>query len=108
MRLADLSLVDCLVTDEHVGETLRHFKFKAGQLVLVDRGYANPPGIHSAVVKDGAHVLVRYNFGSLPLYDQHGNVIDVEARLSKLGNRGEPREWAAWVHPKGQKPALSM
>jgi hypothetical protein len=45
LRLADLTLVQLRVTDEHVGETVRMFELHADQLWLVDRNYANPPGI---------------------------------------------------------------
>lgn len=103
LRLSNLQPVQIDVTDDKGGETFRRFAKMAcpGQLWLGDRGYANPPGI-AAITAKGADVLVRYNRGSLPLYDVDGSLIEV---LEKLGRRlkrpGVPREWAAWVHPQG-------
>lgn len=69
-----------------------------------DRGYANPPGI-AFVKSSDAEVLVRYNRGSLPLYDIEGKRLDVLAKLlAKLRKPGRAREWAVWVHPEDCKP----
>jgi len=103
LRLADLSLVRIVVTDEHVGETFRNFSFKPGQLGIGDRGYANPPGI-AAVVDAGADVLVRHNFGSLPVYDAGGELLDVERKLSHLSKPGQVHEWTVYVRPRDHKP----
>ena len=73
---------------------------RADQLWMGDRGYANPPGI-ATVTSAGADVLVRYNRGSLPLYDTASNLIDVRGKLKALRKPCRPREWAAWVHPQG-------
>jgi Transposase DDE domain len=101
VRLADLEPVGIEVTDDKGGETFRRFKqmVRPGQLWIGDRGYANPPGIES-VTSRGADVLVRYNRGSLPLYDIDGEPLDVRAKLIKLRKPCRPREWAAWVHPQ--------
>jgi hypothetical protein len=103
MRLVDLGVVDVEVTDETGGETFRRFAPKEGQLWVGDRGYANPPGI-AHVVDAGADVLVRYNFGSLPLYDGNGELLDVEEKLRALQKEGRSHEWAAYVCPKGHEP----
>jgi hypothetical protein len=103
LRLADLAQVEVVVTDEKVGETFRHFRFEPGQLVMGDRCYANPPGIRH-VVSAGADVLVRYNFGSLPLYDSTGKRVDVEEQLQRLTAPLKVREWPVFVHAKGDNP----
>ena len=59
-----------------------------------------PHGI-ATVTSAGADVLVRYNRGSLPLYDTASNLIDVRGKLKALRKPCRPREWAAWVHPQG-------
>ena len=104
VRLADLEPVGIEVTDVKGGETFRRFKemVRPGQLWIGDRGYANPPGIE-AVISRGADVLVRYNRGSLPLYDVDGKPLDVRAKLERLRKPCRPREWAAWVHPQSGK-----
>lgn len=103
LRLTSLQAIDVQVTDDKGGETFRRFHPQAGQLWIGDRGYANPPGI--AFVKSAeSEVLVRYNRGSLPLYDIHGHRLDVLAKLSKLAKVGRVHEWAAWVHADGCEP----
>jgi len=103
LRLSNLQPVQIDVTDDKGGETFRRFAKMArpGQLWLGDRGYANPPGI-AAITAKGADVLVRYNRGSLPLYDVNGRLIEVRQKLTRrLKQPGVPREWAAWVKPQG-------
>jgi len=102
LRLSNLQPVQIDVTDETGGETFRRFSemMCPGQLWLGDRGYANPPGIGTIVAK-GADVLVRYNRGSLPLYDIGGRRIYVGQKLARrMTTPGVPREWAAWVRPQ--------
>jgi len=105
LRLTDLQPVRIDVTDDKGGETFRRFEdmMKPGQLWIGDRGYCNPPGI-LAITSRGADVLVRYNRGSLPLYDVHGEPLNVRHKLQCLRKPCRPREWAAWVHPQGAEP----
>jgi hypothetical protein len=106
LRLSNLQPVQIDVTDDKGGETFRRFAVMAqpGQLWLGDRGYANPPGI-AAMKAQGADIMVRYNRGSLPLYDRDGRLLDVlRQKLVRLRQPGVPREWAAWVHPQGCEP----
>jgi hypothetical protein len=102
LRLSNLHPVQIDVTDETGGETYRRFARMArpGQLWVGDRGYANPPGI-AAITAKGADVLVRFNRGSLPLYDKEGTRIDVGELLAReLTEPGVPHAWAAWVQPE--------
>ena len=102
LRLSNLQPVQIDVTDDKGGETYRRFVRMArrGQLWIGDRGYANPPGI-AAITAKGADVLVRYNRGSLPLYDTAGVRRDVGALLTEhLIEPGVPRAWTAWVQPE--------
>jgi len=104
LRLTTLHPVNVQVTDDRGGETFRRFDPQAGELWMGDRGYANPPGI-AFVKSSDAEVLVRYNRGSLPLYDIEGKRLDVLAKLlAKLRKPGRVREWAVWVHPEDCKP----
>jgi hypothetical protein len=102
LRLSTLRPVQMEVTDEQGGETFRNFDAEAGQLWIADRCYANPPGI--AAIKDaGADVLVRYNRGSLPLYDVGGRLLDVQKKLAKLKRPSVAQEWYAEVRPRDGK-----
>jgi hypothetical protein len=76
VRLHDLRISDVRVTDSSEGETLRRFIWEPGQLVIVDRGYSNAPGI-AWTVDHGADVLVRVNRGALPLHDSDAESIDI-------------------------------
>lgn len=76
LRLADLSVVAAQVTTTEEGETLRRFSWSKGQLVIADRGYANPPGV-AHVVSEGADIVVRINRGALPLFDEAGERIQL-------------------------------
>lgn len=103
LRLADLTLVQLRVTDAHVGETVRMFDIHEGQLWLVDRNYANPPGL-SAIHQAGAAILARYNRGTLPLYDEQGQPFDGLEHARAVRKVGAIREWPVWVHPTGAEP----
>jgi hypothetical protein len=83
LRLSDLSVFAAHATDVSVGESLRRFHWLPGQLVLVDRGYSNAPGIVH-VVDRHADVLVRLNRGALPLFDREDESFDVEAFLRTI------------------------
>jgi len=86
LRLADLSVVGAQITTTDDGETLRRFTWSKGQLVIADRGYANPVGIEHLVSQE-ADVLVRVNRGALPLYDERGERIDLLAWVQTLPGR---------------------
>ena len=62
LRLHDLLVRDVRVTSVTEGETLRNFMWTHDQLIIVDRGYSNAPGVAWAV-DQGADVLVRVNRG---------------------------------------------
>ncbi len=94
----DLATLQCdffLLTDAHSGETWRRYPVQRGEIVVGDRGYANPQGVRH-VVKGGADVLVRLNRQALPLWSRK------KKRMTpvKLAVQLRPRqsgEWAAWV-----------
>jgi Transposase DDE domain len=77
------------------GETLKRFTFAPGQIALADRGFANPPGVVH-VHQSGAHVVVRLNLVTLPLYRADGQRLDVLACVQAL-QPGQCAAWDAWV-----------
>src|SRR5271170_3073710 len=83
LRVADVSITDAQVTDEHGGESFRRFRWEAGELAVGDRAYFTPPGIQH-VLDDGADVLVRYRLDGVELRDTHGEVLDVLDAVSHL------------------------
>lgn len=101
MRLADLQMTELLVSNEKQGESFKRFQtIRDGQLWVGDRGYTNPPGV-AAVHNQGADVLVRYNWASLPLFNSKRKRFDVFEKLHNLGNK--PREWKVWVEHDAQR-----
>jgi hypothetical protein len=86
LRLADLAAIGAAVMTTGEGETLRRFSWAPGQLAIVDRGFANPPGL-GHVVAEGADVLTRVNRGTLPLYDTAGDRIDLLEWVRTLNGR---------------------
>jgi hypothetical protein len=99
LRLADLEILQASVEDRSVGETFKRFTWREGQLVLGDRGYANPPGVVS-VTEQGADVLVRVNRTALPMYAPDGERVDLMSWLR--GIRGYiPREQPVVVRSQG-------
>jgi len=102
VRLHDLKVLEVRVTDATGGETLRRFLWEEGQLVIVDRGYSNGPGIASAV-KQGADVLVRVNRGSLRLVDEHGQGIDALDWCRGLPGHRATERAAHVAHGRGKR-----
>ena len=102
LRLNDMVCVQCLLTDDKVGESLRNFTSAAGVLDIADRGYSNPPSIAAAVDQHG-DALVRWNPPSLPLYDRRGRKL-TDLRFLRGMPLGEVDEWPVQVRPKGHAP----
>lgn len=90
------------VKGKDTGEKLGRFSFQAGELVLADAGYSNPPGV-AAVVEQGADLCVRLNRSSLPLMDHKDRPFPLLKKIRTLRRAGETAEWPVWVRA-GNKP----
>lgn len=90
------------VRGKKTGERLGRFVLQAGELVLADAGYCNPPGV-AAVVSQGADLCVRLNRMSLPLTDEKGRPFPLLKKIQKLGKAGEISEWPVWVQSGNQQ-----
>jgi hypothetical protein len=86
LRACDVMVQEAIVTDVHRGESLKHFYFAAGELVVGDRMYSNHVNI-AHVREHGGDVLLRYNRGALPLLHE-GQPMDVlrHARGLRVGD----------------------
>lgn len=80
MELVSLAFQDVLVSDVRGGETLKHFTFQFGDVVVADRGYAHPQGM-SAAVQQGADLIVRLNPFSVVLLTPLGQPVALRAAL---------------------------
>jgi Transposase DDE domain len=92
------------VRGKKTGERMGRFPLQAGELVLADAGYCNPPGI-AAVVSQGADVCVRLNRTALPLSDEKGRSFPLRKKVQTLRKAGEVAEWRVWVQSGSQRIA---
>ena len=109
MDLVSLEFQEVLVSDVHRGETLKHFTFQLGDVVVADRGYAQAQGM-SPTVKQGADVIVRLNPFSVVLTTLTGQPVALRAALQGqqpetvqtlpvvVGSADGQHEVRGWVH----------
>ena len=71
------------LTNVREGESLQRFEFKAGEIVIADRGYAHRPGL-SKVVRAGAFFIVRLPWSNVPLETRTGEPIALLSTLRTL------------------------
>jgi hypothetical protein len=88
------------LTTPKVGESLKRFTVKVGDLFLGDRGYAHRPGI-AHVVNSGGEVLVRINLTSIPFINQEGSSFNLIESLRTLSGR-KIGDWDVWIEHKGE------
>lgn len=101
LNLESLQCEHYELTDVYGGETFRRLPLKAGDIVLGDRGYSNPPGV-AWVRAHQAEVVVRVNPRALPLFSRLGRPLALLSRLRHL-RVGQMGQWQAWVRgPHGQ------
>ncbi|MCK5871139.1 MAG: transposase, partial [Methyloprofundus sp.] len=65
--LVSLSIVHIEVTDKYVGESLAHYPFIEGDVVIVDRGYNQPQEIIN-ITEKGILIVLRLNPYSMRLF----------------------------------------
>ncbi len=69
------------------GESFFQYSIKTGDYIIADRGYSTASGIHHVVFKK-AHVIVRVNTSSLPIWDVQQRpvaLLDFVATLQQAG-----------------------
>jgi hypothetical protein len=102
INLADLQCDFFELTDVHGGETWRRFPVAPGDILLGDRGYANPNGVQH-VVDAGGDVVVRLNREALPLFDKAQKRLDV-LKVARQLQLNRNMECPSWVHNGKSKP----
>jgi hypothetical protein len=91
-------------TDAKGGESLDRFTWEPGDLVVVDRGYANRKQVGYVLVAD-AWLLMRIGWLTLPLEDSAGQPFDLIDWLKRTqpSSAGYPQEIEVWVStPQGR------
>jgi hypothetical protein len=99
LHLSDLRPRFIRITDASVGETMRNFDPEPGELWIVDRGYANPPGVEFTIDR-GSALLVRYNAGTLPVFDVHGRRVEVSRLISRTTRRERAKGRKVYVRTR--------
>jgi hypothetical protein len=92
------------VTDAHHGESLVRFPGQPDEIVLADRGYAQPKGLGAALAS-GSRLVVRCHWQNLALEDALGQRVDVLAWLKQAGasSFSQPVERQVWLTtPQGR------
>ncbi len=79
----DVGFTGFELSDQHVREHLARHRFKAGELVIADRGYAHAPGLVH-VLDCGADYLVRTGWRALAWRDANGHPMDILSRFEHL------------------------
>ena len=93
--LPSLRADEVVVSARSEGETLKRFTFTPADIVVADRGFANPPGV-AHVHQAGAAVVVRMNLVTLPLLTQAGERLDVLGCVRAL-QAGQAAAWPVRV-----------
>lgn len=106
VRLSDLQCDGYELTDETGGETLARHPFRAGQIVLADRGYCHRRGV-AHVLDCSAHLVVRLHPTAFPLEDAAGASIDLLA-WSKKTTRLRANERAVWFRYENRRYPLRL
>ena len=108
MDFPSLRADELIVSPRVEGETLKGFTLSEGDIVVADRGFANPAGV-AHVAAGGGAVVVRMNLLTLPLFECSGVAtdqgkartawvrIDVLKLVRTLG-AGQCASWPATVH----------
>ena len=94
------------ITDVSGGETLRRFPVHAEDLIIADRGYAQPPGIRYVSGK-GGDTIIRLNLNTVPLETRSGRKFSQLSRLKRL-RIGQAGDWDAVMPGKGASPTLPV
>ena len=92
------------VKGKNTGERMGRFSLQAGELVLADAGYSNPPAV-AAVVGQGADLCMRLNRQALPLLDEKGRPFPLLKKVKTLRKAGEVADWRVWVQAGDQRIA---
>ena len=86
---------EVLLSSRNLGETLRRYSVRVGDIFIADHGFADAPGA-AHVVAVQADLIVRTHLVTLPLFTREGCRFDVLAHLRGLdaGHGGGRGRWA--------------
>ena len=97
-----LRLDEFEITDAHGGASLLRHAVAAGDLVVVDRGYAHRHGLGS-LLAGNAQVVVRINGHNLPLETATGERLELRRWLRQVPATHQQQTRAVWITtPQGR------
>lgn len=103
--LFDRRCCHLLLTGEPIGETLKHFPIRPGDLLLGDRMYASLSGMWH-VKRQGGDFILRVRHKAFKYYPaQHSGEINLLQRLKRMEPQSA-KDWTLRVHVFGQAPML--
>ena len=101
--LARMRVADVQLTPTSEGESLQRHIQGHGEVLLADRGYGKPPQI-TAALSEGAHVVVRIHYQTMPLESSKGGRLDTLSLLETLDSH-EIGDWSVFLrHGKRRFP----
>ena len=106
VRLHDLQCEHYELTDAQGGERLGRHRFKAGQIVLADRGYCHRAGA-AHVLTSESELVLRLHPSAFPLEEEDGRELELLEWTKKItGHR--PVERAVWFRHGPQRYKLRL
>jgi hypothetical protein len=81
--LGSLTINQVKLTDFRGGESLKRFKFSAGDVVVADRGYSRR-GELATVIRQNGDFIIRLNWANVPMMDESGKQFDLLNALRRI------------------------
>lgn len=101
-------MAEVVVTDRHTAESLAHFRFQPGAIVIGDGGYGYRRQVATARTAQ-ADVVLRIDPRTCPLEDAAGQPFDVDAWLGRLEQaRSGLAAWTGWCVIDGQRYPMRL
>lgn len=87
------------VTDQHGGESLKHFALQPREVVVADNGYGSRRRV-ATVVSQQADAVLRITPSTFPLQEPEGREVDVLAWLQSPGEPVRSKHCCCWWEQK--------
>lgn len=98
LDLINLTLQQVELSTEKTGESLDHYTLKAGDVVLIDRGYNQPKSL-VPFIDHGGEIVLRYNPHSMNVYkeDEQEQMLVIDWRTLTKNPPRKPMMVPAWL-----------
>jgi len=82
------------------GESFFQYSIKKDDYIIADRGYSTASGVHHAVISKKAHVMIRVNTLSLPLFDLNHQNFQLLKKVQSIKKAGVVKSWKVTIPHK--------